>query len=54
MKMNKLGGTGITVSDLCLGTMTYGTQTAQDDASLKWTWPWRPELTFLIPPKCTP
>ena len=32
MKMNKLGGTGITVSDLCLGTMTYGTQTAQDDA----------------------
>ena len=32
MKMNKLESAGITVSDLCLGTMTYGTQTAQDDA----------------------
>jgi aryl-alcohol dehydrogenase-like predicted oxidoreductase len=35
MKMNELGGTGITVSDLCLGTMTYGTQTTQDDAFIQ-------------------
>lgn len=28
MKMNPLGRTGIQVSELCLGTMTFGTQTA--------------------------
>ena len=32
MKTNELGRTGIIISDLCLGTMTYGTQTTQDDA----------------------
>ena len=32
MKTNELGRTGIIISDLCLGTMTYGTQTKQDDA----------------------
>ena len=32
MKMNPLGRTGITVSELCLGTMTWGTQTAQAEA----------------------
>ncbi len=32
MKMNPLGRTGIMVSDLCLGTMTFGTQTSQDVA----------------------
>ncbi|WP_204114878.1 aldo/keto reductase [Shimia biformata] len=32
MKMNPLGRTGIEVSELCLGTMTYGTQTAEADA----------------------
>lgn len=32
MKMNPLGRTGLMVSELCLGTMTYGTQTAQADA----------------------
>lgn len=29
MKMNPLGRTGLTVSELCLGTMTFGTQTDQ-------------------------
>lgn len=29
MKMNPLGRTGIMVSDLCLGTMTFGTQTSE-------------------------
>ena len=29
MKLNQLGRTGIMISDLCLGTMTYGTQTAR-------------------------
>ena len=33
MKMKPLGRTDILVSDLCLGTMTYGTQTDQADAS---------------------
>ncbi len=32
MKMNRLGRTGIEMSDLCLGTMTYGTQTDAADA----------------------
>ena len=32
MKMNELGRSGIMISDLCLGTMTYGTQTDQADA----------------------
>ena len=32
MKMIPLGRTDIQVSDLCLGTMTYGHQTPQDDA----------------------
>ncbi len=32
MKMNPLGRSGIEVSELCLGTMTFGTQTEQEDA----------------------
>lgn len=32
MKMNPLGRTGIMVSELCLGTMTFGTQTPEDEA----------------------
>ena len=32
MKMNELGRTGIMISDLCLGTMTFGTQTDEADA----------------------
>lgn len=32
MKMNKLGQTGIEVSELCLGTMTWGTQNTQEEA----------------------
>ncbi|MFU8883298.1 MAG: aldo/keto reductase [Rhodobacterales bacterium] len=32
MKMNPLGRTGLMVSELCLGTMTWGTQTPQADA----------------------
>ena len=32
MKMNPLGRTGIDVSEFCLGTMTFGTQTDETDA----------------------
>ena len=32
MKMNRLGKTDLMVSELCLGTMTYGNQTSQADA----------------------
>ncbi|UWQ36287.1 aldo/keto reductase [Leisingera aquaemixtae] len=32
MKMNPLGRTGIEVSELCLGTMTFGTQTPEAEA----------------------
>ncbi|MCC1492102.1 aldo/keto reductase [Cognatishimia sp. F0-27] len=32
MKMNPLGRTGLSVSELCLGTMTYGRHTDQEDA----------------------
>ncbi|OUS39154.1 aldo/keto reductase [Rhodobacterales bacterium 56_14_T64] len=32
MKMNPLSRTGMQVSELCLGTMTYGTQTSEKDA----------------------
>lgn len=32
MKMNPLGRTGMMVSELCLGTMTFGSQTPEDEA----------------------
>lgn len=32
MKQNRLGRTDMVMSDLCLGTMTFGTQTPTDDA----------------------
>ena len=32
MKMNSLGRTGLSVSELCLGTMTFGTQTDEAEA----------------------
>lgn len=32
MKMNPLGRTGLTVSELCLGTMTFGNQTPPEEA----------------------
>jgi len=32
MQMNPLGRTGLTVSELCLGTMTFGTQTPEAEA----------------------
>ena len=32
MKKKPLGRTGILVSELCLGTMTFGTQTSEIDA----------------------
>ncbi len=32
MRMNPLGRTGLKVSELCLGSMTYGTQTSKADA----------------------
>ncbi|MDE0534385.1 MAG: aldo/keto reductase [Albidovulum sp.] len=32
MNMNRLGSTDILVSELCLGTMTFGTQTPESDA----------------------
>ena len=35
MKMNPLGRTGLTVSELCLGTMTFGRQTPEADAHVQ-------------------
>lgn len=35
MKMNKLGRTGIEVSEICLGTMTWGSQNTEDEAHLQ-------------------
>lgn len=32
MKMNEMGRTGVKVTDYCLGTMTYGSQTTADEA----------------------
>lgn len=32
MKMNPLGRTGLQISELCLGTMTFGTQTTEADS----------------------
>ena len=32
MKMNRLGKTDLEVSELCLGTMTFGNQTSEADA----------------------
>ena len=33
MKYNDLGQSGIKVSELCLGTMTWGSQNSQSDAN---------------------
>ena len=33
MKYNELGQSGIKVSELCLGTMTWGSQNSQSDAN---------------------
>ena len=33
MKYNNLGQSGIKVSELCLGTMTWGSQNSQSDAN---------------------
>lgn len=35
MKMNPLGRTGMQVSELCLGTMTFGTQTSETEAHVQ-------------------
>jgi aryl-alcohol dehydrogenase-like predicted oxidoreductase len=35
MKMNRLGKTDLMVSELCLGTMTYGNQTPEADAHMQ-------------------
>ena len=32
MKYNPLGRTGISVSEICLGTMTWGSQNSEQDA----------------------
>ncbi len=32
MQLNPLGRTGIDVSELCLGTMTFGTQTSESES----------------------
>ncbi len=32
MQMNPLGRTGLTISELCLGTMTFGSQTPEAEA----------------------
>ena len=32
MRMNPLGRSGLMVSELCLGTMTFGTQTSEQEA----------------------
>ena len=32
MKQRELGRTGISVSEMCLGTMTFGTQTSEADS----------------------
>ena len=32
MKMNRMGSTDVRISELCLGTMTFGSQTSLDDA----------------------
>ena len=39
MKKKPLGRTGILVSELCLGTMTFGTQTNEIDAHKQLDWP---------------
>ena len=35
MKYNELGQSGIKVSELCLGTMTWGSQNSQEDANMQ-------------------
>lgn len=32
MQMNQMGRTGVVISELCLGTMTFGTQTPEDES----------------------
>ena len=40
MKMIPLGRSGLTVSELCLGTMTWGTQNTEAEGHAQADWRW--------------
>lgn len=52
MKMNPLGRTGLTVSELCLGTMTFSTQTPEAEAHAQIDRALRPGSILSTPPRC--
>ena len=49
MKKNRLGRTDMMVTDLCLGTMTYGTQTDEADAHAQIDMALAAGINLLIP-----
>ena len=53
MKYSLLGETDIEVSNYCLGTMTFGEQTNEEDAHLQMDKAFDAGINFLTPQKCT-
>jgi aryl-alcohol dehydrogenase-like predicted oxidoreductase len=60
MKRNRLGASGIEVSDICLGTMTWGEQNSESDAHSQIAWALERGINFIdtaemypVPPNAT-
>ena len=53
MRRNRLGKSGIVVSDICMGTMTFGTGADERLPLRFWTWPTTPASISMTPLKCT-
>ena len=58
MKLNKLGASGLQVSEICLGTMTWGEQNTESEAHAQVEWALARGINFIdtaemypIPPK---
>ena len=54
MKYSKLGRTGIDVSRVCLGTMTWGQQNTEAEAHAQMDYAVTQGINFSIPPNYTP
>jgi len=52
MLYRKLGRTGLDVSTICLGTMTWGEQNTEADAFEQMDYALTQGVNFLTPPRC--
>lgn len=52
MEFRKLSQAGLEVSQICLGTMTFGEQTSLEEGHRQIAYARKSELILLIQPKC--